>query len=63
LADLHEFRRTWRWHNPLAIEQLEYAGSLARVKSVGFYHGEDELYSLDDVPGLWHEACLTPANE
>lgn len=30
------------------------------MASVTFYHGGDELYELKGVPGLWHEACLTP---
>jgi hypothetical protein len=25
---------------------------------VGFYHGGDVLYTLDGIPGLWHEQCL-----
>jgi hypothetical protein len=40
--------------------QLEAAGKAAQVKSVGFYHGGDELYELEDLPGLWHEANLEP---
>jgi hypothetical protein len=28
---------------------------------VGFYHGGDPLYSLDGVPGVWHERCLVLA--
>jgi hypothetical protein len=58
---LHDFRQTWRYHHPLAPEQLECADLSSRVKSVSFYHGGDELYALEDIPGLWHEVCLTGA--
>jgi ribonuclease inhibitor len=57
-ADLEAFVATWKWHHPLQVEQLEFAGSLATVKNVSFYHGGDELYELRDVPGIWHEVCL-----
>ena len=57
--NLEEFRRTWRYHNPIDLEQMEHAGSTALVASVGFYHGGDPLYSLDGLPGIWHESCLT----
>jgi len=53
-ADLDEFRRTWNLHHPLANEQMQYAGQIATVSSVGFYHGGDELYGLAGVPGTWH---------
>ncbi|HEY0156276.1 MAG TPA: hypothetical protein VGF28_03200 [Thermoanaerobaculia bacterium] len=58
---LETFLRDWRWHNQLQPAQLEYAGRVATVKSVGFHHGGDELYTLDGVPGIWHEECLGPA--
>lgn len=61
LADrdsLEEFKRTWRYHHPLTEEQLDYAGRTALVKSAGYYHGGDELYTLDGIPGIWHERCL-----
>ena len=57
---LETFMREWRWHNRLQPEQLNYAGRVAKVKSIGFYHGGDELYTLEDVPGVWHEQCLMP---
>ena len=57
---LERFVREWQWHNPLQGEQLKFAGYAATVKSVGFYHGGDELYELDAVPGIWHEECLEP---
>jgi hypothetical protein len=55
---LEDFMRTWKLHNKLQPEQLEYAGIGGTVKSVGFYHGGDELYQIDGVPGIWHERCL-----
>jgi hypothetical protein len=58
---LENFLRTWKLHHPLEPEQLDYAGQMAEVESVGFYHGGDELYRLKDVPGIWHEQCLEAA--
>ncbi len=55
---LDTFLRDWKFHNPLNPEQLASAGREARVKSVSFYHGGDELYSLDGIPGIWHEENL-----
>ncbi len=60
LATLERFRSEWRVHHPLAIEQLEYSGRDFTVSSVSFYHGGDVLYTLEGVPGIWHEACLLP---
>jgi hypothetical protein len=57
-ATLEEFARTWNLHHPLEPQQLAYAGALAKVASVGFYHGGYELYQLEGIPGIWHEACL-----
>ena len=59
---LEDFRRTWRYHHALQEEQLPYAGSVARVATVGFYHGGDVLYTLGDIPGIWHEVCLDSAS-
>jgi hypothetical protein len=61
LSNLEEFRRTWRFHNPLQEEQLAYAGKEARVAKVGFYHGGDPLYEMEGIPGVWHEVCLSKA--
>jgi len=58
---LEEFKREWKYHHPLSEEQLQYAGALGIVESVGFYHGGDVLYWLEGIPGTWHEACLTLA--
>ena len=59
LATLERFRATWRLHNPLIPEQLAWANKLALVAEVSFYHGGDPVYVLLDVPGVWHEHCLT----
>ena len=48
----------WKSQHNLKPEQLGFADEIASVSSVGFYHGGDELYELEGVPGLWHEACL-----
>jgi hypothetical protein len=29
-----------------------------KVVDVGFYHGGDELYHVECMPGIWHESCL-----
>jgi hypothetical protein len=55
---LDEFARTWRYHDKLQPDQMGYAGTVATVKEVGFYHGGDQLYLLQDVPGIWNEPCL-----
>ena len=55
---LENFRAAWRYHTPLESAQLEFAGMNTTVKSVGYYHGGDVLYSLEGIPGLWHEACV-----
>jgi hypothetical protein len=60
---LAAFSRSWRLHNPLQPEQLQYAGRTATVATVGFYHGGDELYELEGVPGVWHEVCLVRTSD
>jgi hypothetical protein len=57
---LSRFAQEWKLHHPLAPEQLDYADRPARVKEVSFYHGADELYVLDGIPGIWHEENLVP---
>jgi hypothetical protein len=57
-AFLEDFLKTWKLHHKLEPEQMSYAGTIAKVKSVGFYHGGDELYELRGVPSIWHEECL-----
>jgi hypothetical protein len=58
---LDEFALNWCYHHKLQPEQMTYAGSVATVKEVSFYHGGDQLYVLEDVPGIWNEPCLEPA--
>jgi hypothetical protein len=58
---LEEFMRSWKHHNKLQPEQLNYADQVARVESIAFYHGGDELYKLQGIPGIWHEQCLRDA--
>jgi hypothetical protein len=57
-AELEDFQRTWKFHHPLQDSQLEYAGTIATVLSVSPYHGGDELYYLENVPGVWNDPCL-----
>ena len=57
---LQEFQRTWKYHHQLAADQLHYAGQVAVVDKVGFYHGGDVLYELQGIPGIWHEHCPQP---
>jgi len=40
-------------------EQLECAGTIGKVESVGYYHGGDELYKLIGIQGTWHEENLS----
>lgn len=61
LADLARFQADWKNHNPLQPEQLEHAGALTTVTEVAYYLGGDPLYTLENVPGVWHEGCLRAA--
>lgn len=58
-AFLENFLEAGQYHNELEPEQLEYASRVAKVKTVEFFHGGDEIYTLEGVPGVWHEECLT----
>jgi hypothetical protein len=58
-AFLQSFLDAGQYHNELEPEQLEYAGRAAAVKGVDFFHGGDEIYTLEGIPGVWHEECLT----
>jgi|HubBroStandDraft_3_1064219.scaffolds.fasta_scaffold968915_1 hypothetical protein len=58
LDDLERFKREWKYHNKLTDDQLTYAGAIAVVGEVYFYHGGDPLYVLLGLRGLWHEECL-----
>lgn len=55
---LEQFQRDWKYHHPISADQLDAAGKMDTVKSVGFYHGEYALYELSEISGTWHEACL-----
>ena len=57
-AFLESFLEAGQYHNELEPEQLEFAGRVAKVKEVSFFHGGDEIYSLEGIPGVWHEECL-----
>jgi hypothetical protein len=57
-AALEAFARDWKYHHKIRPEQMDYAGATAIVKEVSFYHGGDQLYVLENVPGIWHESCL-----
>jgi hypothetical protein len=58
LPALERFRAEWKYHHPLTLEQLEYAGRKAKVIDIGYYHGGDVIYTLEGIPGLWNEQCL-----
>jgi hypothetical protein len=60
-AFLEKFMEEGQYHNELEPEQLEYAGAVAKVKRVEFFHGGDEIYYLEGMPGVWHEECLRTA--
>ena len=57
-VELNEFAADWKNHHPLKTEQIKFWGMVALVKSISFYHGGDELYTLEEIPGIWHEECL-----
>ena len=56
--ELEDFRDSWKYHHPLQESQMAFSNTFAVVRGVGFYHGGDALYSLENIPGLWHEVCL-----
>ncbi|HUJ32685.1 MAG TPA: hypothetical protein VLY23_15495 [Candidatus Acidoferrum sp.] len=60
-AFLEAFLEAGQYHNELEPDQVEYAGRVARVKAVSLFHGGDEIYTLEGVPGVWHEECLSAA--
>jgi hypothetical protein len=62
LEELEEFMRTWKLHHALVEEQLKYAGMLTIVRTVGYYHGGDVIYTLEGTGKLaWLERCLRDA--
>jgi hypothetical protein len=60
-AFLEDFLEAGQYHNELEPEQLEFAGRTAKVKAVDFFTGGDEIYTLEGIPGVWHEECLAAA--
>jgi hypothetical protein len=58
---LREFAATWKYHHKLAENQIEFGGRIAKVLMASMYHGGDDIYKLEDIPGLWHEQLLDPA--
>jgi hypothetical protein len=58
-AFLDGFLEAGQYHNELEPEQLAYADRVATVKAIEFFHGGDEIYTLEGIPGVWHEECLT----
>ena len=58
---LEKFLEEGQYHNELEPEQLEFADRVARVQSVELFHGGDEIYTLEGIPGVWHEECLSAA--
>jgi hypothetical protein len=58
---LENFMEAGQYHNELEPEQLDFAGQVATVKEVSFFHGGDEIYTLEGIPGVWHEECLSAA--
>ncbi|HXJ15725.1 MAG TPA: hypothetical protein VNM68_00845 [Candidatus Polarisedimenticolia bacterium] len=57
-AFLESFLDEGQYHNELEPEQIDYADRVAKVKTVEFFHGGDEIYTLEEIPGVWHEECL-----
>ena len=55
---LENFLEEGQYHHDLEPEQLDFAGRVAKVAKVEFFHGGDEIYTLEGVPGVWHEECL-----
>jgi hypothetical protein len=60
-AFLEDFLDAGQYHHDLEPEQVEFAGRTAKVKEVNFFTGGDEIYTLEGIPGVWHEECLQQA--
>jgi hypothetical protein len=59
LEELEEFMKTYKYHHALVPEQLEYAGMLTIVRTVGYYHGGDVVYTLEATEKFaWLEPSL-----
>lgn len=63
LEELELFIEEWKWHDPLLVDKLQYAGQIFKVENVGFYFGGDVLYKLEGIEGLWHEQNLLVEND
>lgn len=59
---LEAFARDWKYHHKLQPEQMQCGGLTATVKEVSFYHGGDQLYVLENLPGIWNEPCIESAH-
>jgi hypothetical protein len=55
---LLNFKKSWKYHNNITNDQIEYGGQEVYVDRIGAYHGGNLLYELKDVPGVWHEQLL-----
>ena len=56
---LERFQRPqYAYHHPVEPHQLQYAGRTSTVVEASYYHGGDELYRLEGIPGYWHQECL-----
>ena len=62
-AFLQNFKETWVYHHKLLPEQLDMRTLRLQSNGVAFYHGGDQLYNLQGVPGIWHPECLRPQDE
>ena len=50
-AFLESFLEAGQYHNELEPNQLEFGGVVTKVKTVSFFHGGDETYTLEGIPG------------
>jgi hypothetical protein len=41
LDKLKGFIQEWKYHHPLVLDHLKYAGRIAEIEEVGFYHCGD----------------------
>jgi hypothetical protein len=58
---LESFLEAGQYHHDLEEEQIEFAGRKTTVTHVEFFTGGDEIYTLEGIPGVWHEECLSHA--
>jgi hypothetical protein len=55
---LNEFKKKWKYHNPILDSMIAQAGKEMKIIDVGYYHGGDPLYQIAGSEGFWHEECL-----